>query len=139
MDLSRVVKEAFPAGLFDQAGKLLPEHTGETQTKLAAAIGLSRIHWKEVNAIALAVRAVGDLEKFEPAAAVTPKQKAAFDALAAEKAVPAELRALLTAAKPAIAKRRDLYALYGVISGTMDQLISNASLAGLNTEDLAVR
>ena len=38
-----------------------------------------------------------------------------------------------------IAKRRDLYALYGVLSGTMDQLISNASLMELNTADTAVR
>lgn len=139
MDIATIAKEAFAPGLFDKAGKLLPEHTGETQTKLAGAIGLSRLHWKEVNAIALAVRAVGDLEKFEPDAAVTAKQKTAFEALAAEKGLPADLRGVLAAAKPSIAKRRDLYALYGVLSGTMDQLISNASLMELNTADTAVR
>ncbi|GEM_PF-3509948 len=137
MDIGIVIKEAFAPGLFDKTGKLFPEHAGETQAKLAAAIGHGNLKWKELNAVALAVRALGDLEDFEPELPVTAKQKAALEQLASEKGLPAELRGLLTSAIPAIAKRRDLYAFYGVLSGTLDQLIANASILDLAVADSA--
>ena len=135
MHIRDVVKEALGAGLFDKAGKLLPEHTGETQAKIAGAFMQSPLQWRELNAIALAVRAVGDLEGFEPDSALTSKQKTALASLASEKSLPADLRALIEAATPALSKRRDLYAFYGVLSGTLDHLIANANILKLDAAD----
>jgi hypothetical protein len=137
MEISAVAKEAFAAGLFDKSGKLLAEHKGETQAKLAGAFLHSALQWKELNAIALAVRAVGDLDAFEPDAALSAKQKKAMQALIAEKQLPASLRGMLENAAPAIDKRGDLYAFYGVLSGTLDQIIASASLLELAASDTA--
>ena len=118
--------EAFEKGFYAN-GVLRPEHTDETQLKLAYALVPSGIGFGQLNALALAVRAVGDLEPFALEGAITPKQQAAYAALLAEKAMPAPFKELLQAALPKLQQRRDLYALYGVPSGTMDKISAMAN------------
>lgn len=131
--VSEAATEAFANGFYAK-GVLRPEHTDETQLKLAYALVPTGIGFGQLNALALAVRAVGDLEPFELEGAITPKQKAAFAAVLAEKAMPAPFKELLQAALPKLEKRRDLYALYGVLSGTMDKISAIANTMAMADE-----
>lgn len=131
--LASVLSDAFAQGFYVK-GKLLPEHTDETQLKLAFALVPTGVAMGQLNALALAVRAVGDAEPFAVEAPLSAKQKTAFGKLAAEKGMPAPFKQILAAAQPALEKRRDLYALYGVLSGTMDKLNSVANTMALADE-----
>jgi hypothetical protein len=119
--ISQVAADAFAGGFYVK-GALRPEHKDETQLKLGFALATTGIAFGQLNAFALAVRAAGDAEPFAPEEAVTAKQKTTLAKLAAEKGLPAPFKAILTAAAPKLEKRRDVYALYGVLSGTMDKL-----------------
>ena len=119
--VSQVAKEAFASGFFTK-NQVRDELHAETQVRLAMALMGSGVSYGQVNALALAVRDVGGLEPNDPDAAVTAKQRAQWDQLVAEKALPAPFKDLLEAVGPKLQKRRDLYALYGVLAGTLERL-----------------
>ena len=126
--VSQVAKEVF-ANSFFVKNDVRAEHTAETPVRLAMVLMNSGVTYGQLNALALAVRDVGGLEAQAPEEAVTAKQKAQWEKLVAETTLPAPFRELLQAATPRLEQRRDLYALYGVLAGTMERL---GALGGLS-------
>ena len=121
--MGRAAKELFAGGFYEK-GKLKALHQGESQAKLAGSLYESDIPWAQINALALSVRSIGDLEEHSPEAKLTKRQTDALAALQAEKTLPAPFKQPLEAAAPKLQARRDLYALYGVLSGMLDHLAS---------------
>lgn len=120
----------FARGFFDAQG-LLPQHVHESEVRLAqwllAVGGLS----PQLQALALAVRAVGDEAAYEPNAPLAEKQWRAWERLRTEPSLPLALQCIVSAATPALRKRRDLYALYGILSGTLERLRTLVRVARL--------
>lgn len=129
-DIASVAQQVFAHPFFNEKS-VRREHKSETPLKLALALMTSGVTYGQLNALSLAVREVGGLEEEAADKPLSKKQKAAWDKLVAEKALPAPFRELLQAAAPRLAKRRDLYALYGVLGGTLDKLTTLASVAEL--------
>lgn len=137
-DVSKVAKEVFAGPFFTGRG-IRHEHKSETPLKLALALMPSGVTYGQLNALALAVRAVGSLEGEAPNEPLSKKQKTAWNALVAEKGLPLPFRSVLEAAAPHLEKRRDLYALYGVLAGTMEKLTTLGAVAELAASDEPAR
>jgi hypothetical protein len=113
----------FGQGFF--AGDVLREELrAEAAVRLAYALRAAGVHPDSVHALALSVRDVGDAaplqdQEKEP---LTEDQRKMFQGLITEKGLPEPFRELLKAALPHVARRRDLVALYGVLSGTYERM-----------------
>jgi hypothetical protein len=100
------------------------ELRSEAGVRLAYALRAAGAHPDSVHALALAVREVGDsapLEKQEREP-LTDGQRKKLQGLIAERGLPAAFREILEAAFPRVTLRRDLVALYGVLSSTYERM-----------------
>jgi hypothetical protein len=129
-DISQVAQQLFAHAFFNEKS-LRKEHKIETPLKLALALMPTGITWGQLNALSLAVRTIGEMEEEDGDKPISKKQKAAWDKLLVERAVPPTFRQVLEAASPRLLKRRDLYALYGVLSATQEKLTTLGSVAEL--------
>lgn len=113
---AEVARAAFSPGFFTGA-TLREEHRTETGLRLAYALRAEGLQPWQLHALALAVRDVGDRVPFDAEAPLTPEQLRLLRGIQGERALPAPLRGVLDAALPAISRRKDLAAFYGVLSG----------------------
>jgi hypothetical protein len=121
--VGEVAREMFGAGFF-VGDSLREELRAEAAVRLAYALGRDGVHPDSVHALALAVREVGDsapLENMEQEP-LTADQRKKFQGLIAERTLPAPFRTLLEVALPKVTQRRDLVALYGVLSSTYERM-----------------
>jgi hypothetical protein len=121
--VGEVASAMFGPGFF-VGDALREELRAEAALRLAYALREAGVHPDSVHALALAVREVGDaapLEKQEKEQ-LTDEQRKLFQGLIAEKGLPAPFRTILETALPRLVQRRDLVALYGVLSSTYERM-----------------
>jgi hypothetical protein len=121
--VGEVASALFGSGFF-VGDALREELRAEAPLRLAYALRDAGVHPDSVHALALAVREVGDAAPLQDTerAPLTDGQKKMFQGIIAEKSLPATFRTLLEAAFPKVALRRDLVALYGVLSGAYERM-----------------
>lgn len=120
MTVSEVARNAFEPGFYIK-GALRPEHRADTQQRLAQALMPSGINAEQVGLLAQAMRDIGDAEEFSPDQPVTQKQRLMVTKIVTDPIAPA-FRDIIQAAVPHLTQRRDLYALFGVLSGTQEKM-----------------
>jgi hypothetical protein len=121
--VTEVSSAMFGSGFF-VGDALRDELRAEAGVRLAYALRAAGVHPDSVHALALSVRDVGDAaplqgQEKEP---LTESQRKMFQGLIAEKGLPEPFRQILSAAVPQITQRRDLVALYGVLSSTYERM-----------------
>jgi len=133
--VAEVARAAFTPGFFSGEA-LREEHRVETGLRLAYALRAAQVEPGRLHALALAVRDVGDAEPLEgkEKERLTDKQQRMLQGLIAEKGLPAPFRELLEAALPRLSQRRDLAALYGVLSGAYERMGRIEAVRGLPTD-----
>ncbi len=132
--IDTVAPQVFAQSFFD-GDVVRAELRQEAPLKRALALLPSGVSWGQLNALALSVRELGGLEPQGAAEPMSPAQRTAFDGLRNEPGLPAPFRAVLNAAQPRLQLRRDLYALYGVLAGTLEKLTTLGSVAELAVEE----
>jgi hypothetical protein len=121
--VGQVAGAMFGSGFF--VGEAVREELrAEASVRLAYALRAAGVHPDSVHALALAVREVGDSAPLEnqERAPLTDGQRKMLQGLIAERGLPAAFREILEAAFPKVTLRRDLVALYGVLSGTYERM-----------------
>ena len=93
-DISQVAQQLFAQPFFNEKS-VRKEHKAETPIKLALALMQTGVTWGQHNALALAVRAVGTMEEEAADKPLSKKQKAAWDKLVVERALPSAFRDVL--------------------------------------------
>src|SRR5262249_42470052 len=121
--VGEVASVLFGSGFF--VGDALREDLrAEVPLRLAYMLRDAGVHPDSVHALALAVREVGDPAPLrgpekEP---LTDRQRKMFQGMIAEKSLPVTFRTILEVALPQVVLRRDLVALYGVLSGAYERM-----------------
>jgi hypothetical protein len=126
-----VIKGAFEAEFFD--GEILnQELRASVPVKLSMALRGAGMTYAQVNALALSVREVVELDA-NPlnGQALSPKQKSAWDALSNEKALPEIFRRVLGEARARVSTPRDLTVVYGILAGTLEKMNVLNNMAAL--------
>jgi hypothetical protein len=129
----QIVQEAFAAPFFTGTTLNADLHA-QTPVNLAMGLLAQGMHYEQVNALALSVREVCQLEAPEQTSplALSAKQKAAWTALLGEKALPETFRTVLEAASARVLARRDLTVLYGLLAGTLEKINVLQNMAQLS-------
>lgn len=98
---------------------IAPEMRGEVPLRLMYALRDAGVQRWQLEALVLAVRDIGEATPLEPAAALDPTQKRAFDGIRAEDDLPAVFKGLLDGAAPSLVLQQDLIAFYGVLNNVI--------------------
>ncbi len=114
---------------------LRQEHRAESSLRLAYTLHAAQVDPRLVHALALAVREVADAAPFEPQQRLSSIQLTRYEGLMNEKGLPAPFRDILQAALPRLTLRRDLTALYGVLSGTYERMLRLLAVTALARQE----
>lgn len=119
IQLKRAIEKVFAKGFHDEKGTLRPMMGAEGQLALAYVFLKEGLNIGQVEAVAMAVRSVGDGEPHAPLEKPSQAQTAKLEGLMREADLPSSFAVTLECALPRIVLRRDLYALYGLLQGTL--------------------
>jgi hypothetical protein len=107
---------------------IAPDMRGEVPLRLMYALRGAGVQRWQLEALALAVRDIGEAAPLEPAAGLDPAQKQAFDGIRAEGDLPVAFKGLLDGAAPSLVRQQDLIAFYGLLNNVIAKWDTMAAL-----------